>query len=194
MLSLEEYRKFLLNLLPRGLAWPRETTAFIFKCIEGISIEFHRVQIRADILREEKDPRTTTELLEEWEAVVGIPDGCAPPAPTLERRRADVLARLTQAGAINIQFYIDFAASLGFDITITEYRPFVAGSSAGDPLTNGDWIFVFLVTGPIETINYFSAGISQAGDPLANWGNQFLECAINKRKPAHTLALYAYVA
>ena len=195
MLSVEEYRNFLLNLLPRGLAWPRESKWFIFKCVDALAIEFHRVQIRADILRSETDPRNTTELLEEWEAVVGIPDGCAPPAPTLDRRRADIVARLTHEGAITHQFYIAFAAYLGFTITITEYRPFRAGfSSAGDPLSNGDWAFVFLVTGPVETINFFSAGRNQAGDPLANWGNQFLECAINKRKPAHTLALYAYVA
>lgn len=177
------------------MAWPRDNKWFISKLIDGIAQEFHRVGLRAEVLLNEKDPRAATELLEEWEAVVGIPDGCAPPAPTLDRRRADITARLTQEGALNRQFYIDFAAYLGFTITITEYRPFRAGiSKAGDPVSNGDWVYTWLVTGPVETINYFSAGRNQAGDPLANWGNQFLECAIDKRKPAETIVLYAYVA
>jgi len=195
MLTPEQYKLFLLKLLPRGMAWPREKEWFLSKLVDGIAQEFYRIGLRADTLLVEKDPRATLELLEEWEAVVGIPDGCAPPAPTLARRRADITARLTQLGALNKQFYIDFAAYLGFDITITEYRPFRAGiSRAGDPVSNGDWVYTFLVTGPIETINFFSAGRNQAGDPLADWGNQFLECAIDKRKPAETIALFAYVA
>lgn len=195
MLTPEQYKLFLLKLLPRGMAWPRDNKWFISKLIDGIAQEFYRVGLRAQVLLAEKDPRATLELLEEWEAVVGIPDGCAPPAPTLDRRRADVTARLTQEGALTRQFYIDFAAYLGFTITITEYRPFRAGiSKAGDPVSNGDWVYTWLVTGPVETINFFSAGRNQAGDPLANWGNQFLECAMDKRKPAETIVLYAYVA
>lgn len=194
MLSVEQYKQFLLKLLPRGMAWPREKQWYVSKLIDAIAQEFYRVQLRADVLLQEKDPRATLELLEEWEKVVGIPDGCAPPAPTLDRRRADIVARLTQEGSLDKQFFIDFAAYLGFTITITEYRPFRVGfSHPGDPLSNGDWVYTFLVTGPVETINFFSAGRNQVGDPLANWGNQFLECAINKRKPAETIALFAYV-
>ena len=194
MRTIEQYRTLLVNLLPRGKAWPRDRRFEVYNMLAGLAEEFLRIDLRVDQLLLEADPRSTTEMLEEWEAVVGIPDGCAPPAPTLDRRRADITARLTQAGALNKQFFIDFAAYLGFSITITEYRPFRAGiSHAGDPVSNGDWVYTFLVTGPVETINFFSAGRNQAGDPLANWGNQFLECAINKRKPAETIALYAYV-
>lgn len=193
MRTIEQYRTLLVNLLPRGKAWPRDRRFEVYNMLAGLAEEFLRIDLRVDQLLLEADPRSTTEMLEEWEAVVGIPDGCAPPAPTLDRRRRDIVARLTQQGALNKQFYIDFAAYLGFTITIQEYRPFRAGvSSAGDPLSNGDWVYAFTVRGPVETINFFSAGRNQAGDPLANWGNAFLECAINKRKPAGTIALYAY--
>lgn len=193
MRTIEQYRSLILNLLPRGLAWARERGFNMRDMIDAIAEEFYRIDLRADQALLEGDPRTTTEMLEEWEAMVGIPDECAPPALTLERRRADVIARLTMRGSLNKQFYIDFAAYLGYTITIDEYRQFQVGfSSAGDPLTNGDWVYAFLVHAPVETIKYFSTGISQVGDPLANWGNAFLECSIHKRKPAHTLDLYTY--
>jgi uncharacterized protein YmfQ (DUF2313 family) len=191
----EQFREQILKLIPRGMAWPREKFTLIYAWAYGIANEFFRVDGRAKDLLEEGDPRTTTELLEEWEAVVGIPDECQPVALTLERRRGDVLARLTARGGIDKQFYIDYAASLGFDITIYEYRPFRAGiSRAGDPVNDMTWNHAFRVNAPIETIKYFSAGISQAGDPLASWGNAFLECSLNKRKPLGKFAIYAYGA
>lgn len=33
----------------------------------------------------------------------------------------------------------------------------------------------------------------QANDPLAYWGDQLIECVINKYRPAHTTVLFAYV-
>jgi len=183
------------DLLPRGRAWPREKVANLYKLLDGLATELWRIDGRAGNLLDEADPRTATELLPEWEAVVGIPDACLPPEPTLERRRRNVVARLTQMGSLNASFYVEFAAFLGYEIEITEFRPFRAGiSKANDPLTNGDWIHAFQVTAPIETINYFSAGRNQVGDPLAEWGNDFLECSINKRKPAGKIVLYAYTA
>lgn len=195
MFTKEQYREMLYRLTPRGRAWSRERASTLYQKYSAIGQELERIDLRGVQLIEESDPRTTVEMLEDWERALGIPDACTPPALTLERRRSDIVARLTQQGSLSKQFLIDFALNLGFTITIDEFRPFRAGfSEAGDPLTNGDWVYTFLVHAPIETINYFSAGISQAGDPLANWGNDFLECAINKRKPAETIALFAYGA
>ena len=189
----ENYRQLLYKLTPRGLAWPREKISTLYAFYLGLACELFRMSERALQLIEEADPRTTTELITDWERIVGIPDECQQPADTLERRRADVVARLTTLGSLSRQFYIDFAAYLGFTITIEEFRPFrVHYSSAGDALTNGDWVYTWRVHAPIQMIKYFSAGISQAGDPLASWGNDFLECSLNKRKPAETILLFAY--
>lgn len=191
----EQFLSQVQKLIPRGMAWPREKLTNLYLWAYGLACELWRVDGRAKDLLEEGDPRTTLELIEEWEAVVGIPDECLPVAQTLERRRGDVLARLTAQGGINKQFYIDYAASLGFTITIYEYRPFRASlSSANDPCNDMIWNHAFRVNAPIETIKYFSAGISQANDPLATWGNAFLECSINKRKPSGKVAIYAYGA
>ena len=65
-------------------------------------------------------------------------------------------------------------------------------SGAGDALTNGDWIYAFLVVAGAGTQLAFRAGQSVAGEALRTWGDSLLECIINWRKPAHTVGLVAY--
>jgi len=155
--------------------------------------ELSRADGRAADLLRELDPRTTVELLTDWETALGLPDACVPAGQTIQQRRSAVVAKYTSLGGQSRQFYIDLAAALGYTITITEFRPFRAGISvAGDPLTNGDWIFAWQVNAPETTIFEFRAGQSTAGEPLRNWGNDELECAISAVKPAHTEVLFAY--
>ena len=104
-----------------------------------------------------------------------------------------VVQRLISQGSINPEFYIDVAEALGFEVTITEFRPFRAGLSvAGDALTNGDWVFAWQMNAPAETVNYFKAGSGSAGEPLAYWGNDILECVIERLAPAGTIVLFSY--
>ena len=80
-------------------------------------------------------------------------------------------------------------------MTITEFLPFRAGrSTAGDALSNGDWIYAFTVHAAGEIMRRFCAGRSTAGEKLRDWGEGPLECIINKYKPAHAVALFAYAA
>lgn len=187
------YLRMLLSLLPSGLAWPKEQGTELYKAMDSFSQELERIDARSWDLIKETDPRTTFELISDWERVLGLPDECAGQAQTLQGRRNEILSKLTSSGSINRQFYIDLAASLGFEVTITEFRPFRAGLSvAGDALTNGDWIYAWRVNAPQNTIAYFRAGMSSAGEPLAVWGNDILECVIRKRAPAGTIVLFCY--
>ena len=90
------------------------------------------------------------------------------------------------------QYYIDVAARLGYQITITEFDTFEAGDHAGDLVNGENWRYAWRVNAPEVTITEFIAGGSSAGDPLRDWGNEQLECVINRLKPAHTLAQFAY--
>lgn len=191
--SAAQYLRMLLSLLPGGLAWPRESDTTAYNVADAMAQELQRIDSRVQDLLRQSDPRTTTELLSDWERVVGIPDECSGVSTSLQARRNEVVARLTGGGSLSRQFFIDFAAYLGFEIEIYEYRPFRAGlSCAGDPLSNGDWIFVWEVRAPEDTVLHFSAGQNSAGDPLAEWGNDVLECAIRKRAPAGTKVLFVY--
>ena len=59
-------------------------------------------------------------------------------------------------------------------------------------MTNDGWQFVWQVNAPEASIVEFDAGRSSAGEPLRSWGNELLECVINRLKPAHTYVLFAY--
>lgn len=192
----EQYANLLKDLLPPGMAFPREPGTDIERFLQGAAVELARVDARADVLAVEVNPATTNELLTDWERSAGLPDRCAGVLEeTLQGRRNALLAKLTSIGGQSIDYFVSVARSLGYEITISEFRPFRAGlSAAGDPLTNGRWRFVWRVNAPEESIIYFRAGISAAGEPLASWGNEPLECKLNQLKPAHTRIIFSYGA
>jgi len=189
-----DYLHLLQQLLPTGGAWPRAAGATLTRLLNAFGYGLATAHNRALDAIEEADPTTTTELLSDWERVAGLPDACtAAVAPTVQERRAVLVARLTGRGGQSRQFFIDVAAALGFAVTITEFRPFTSGhSAAGDPLTNGTWAFAWRVNAPETTIVSFRAGQSAAGEPLAKWGNEVLECVLTRLKPAHTTVQFAY--
>lgn len=190
----EQYREQLKALLPPGRAISRDSGSTVEKLLDAMSQELARLDTRGIDLVVDANPLTTSELLPDWERVAGLPDTCGgAQSETLQGRRADLVAKLSGSGGQSRAYFIALAASLGYTITITEFRPFRAGQSqAGDQLTNGEWIFTWQVNAPETTITNFRAGQSQAGEPLRTWGNERLECAIESLKPAHTHVLFAY--
>lgn len=189
----QQYAEQLDALLPQGLAWPRESDARMRALTRALADEFARVDARGDDLMREALPSTTVEMLADWERAAGLPDSCVPEGQTLQERRNALLSRLAGTGGQSREFFVALAAHLGFTITITEFRPFRAGvSAAGDALTNDDWQYAWRVNAPAVTIISFRAGASAAGEPLRKWGNQLLECVLNRVKPAHTVLLFGY--
>ena len=138
-----------LTLLPQGQAWPEDIPARAGSISArrgpspntGASLADGRA---ADLLERESDPRSTIELLPDWERNWGLPDPCYAGPLTIHDRQLALVLRMTMLGGQSRQFFIDVAAFLGYTITITEYAPFMAGvSNCGDtrtpPLT-GDQI------------------------------------------------------
>ncbi len=193
MATAEEYFRQLQGLLPPGEAWPRDEDTTLGRLLRAMAVELARVDARSNDLIQEADPRTTTALLPEWERVTGLPDDCVGPGTTLQERRAMLVRKLTSIGGQSRAFFIDTAAALGFDISITEFRPFRVGrSAADDALCGHDWIFAWRVEGPETTIVHFRTGQSTVGEPLRSWGNTLLECVMTRLKPAHTIVQFAY--
>lgn len=189
-----DYLEQLKTLLPPGQAFPREAGTTLHNLLDGMSIELARVDARGETLPLEANPGSTSEMLSDWERVAGLPDKCSGELETtLQGRRNSLLAKLSSTGGQSAEYFIQLARTLGYDVTIEEFRPFRAGmSSAGDALTNGAWVFAWRIHAPETSIISFRAGISGAGERLRTWGNDTLECKINQLKPAHTLALFAY--
>jgi len=189
-----QYRDQLKALLPPGQAFPRERGTTLDTLLDAMAQELARIDARADRLTTEAVPSTTAELLSDWERVAGLPDNCSGLlSETQQGRRNDLVSKLVSRGGQSVAYFVELAAALGFEVTIDEFRPFRAGlSHAGDPITNGDWIYTWRVRAPGETVMPFRAGQSAAGEPLATWGNEKLECRILKYKPAHTHVIFAY--
>jgi uncharacterized protein YmfQ (DUF2313 family) len=208
----EDYAQVLADLLPLGVMWPREPETTLMLTMRGLAEEYARVHARDCDLLNESYPGSAIETIEDWERICGLPWECTGPLDTLEERRNAVLAQLAARGGQSRQYYIDIAKILGYDITIREFRPLLAGQGrAGDRVYNQspcipdqwaqtaqqrarDWWFVWQVNCQVldEPVEYFKAGINCAGDRLATWGNVPLECFIAFAKPAHTYVIHSY--
>jgi len=189
-----DYLEQLKSLLPPGQAFPRDAGTTLHDLLDGMSIELARVDARGEALPMEANPATTNELLSDWERVAGLPDKCSGALEeTQQGRKNALLTKLTSTGGQSAPYFIELASALGYTVTIETFRPFRAGASrAGDLLTNGAWVFTWLIRSPETPVISFRAGVSRAGERLRTWGNDTLECKINQLKPAHTIALFAY--
>jgi uncharacterized protein YmfQ (DUF2313 family) len=210
----EDYAQVLADLLPLGVMWPREPGTILMEVWRALAEEYARVHERDCDLLNESYPGIAIETLPDWERICGLPDPCVqPPLDTIEERRAAILAKLAARGGQSRQYYIDLAKILGYDITITEYRPFLADQGRAEDRvyhqSNGrrsdtlpdppygrdnDWWFVWGVNCPVldEPIEYFRCDVNRAEDRLATWGNTPLECMIAALKPAHTYVIHTY--
>lgn len=189
------YLAALQDLLPTGTAWPRAASTALAKVLRAMADGLARLHARVLQLVTEADPRTTAEMLADWERAYGLPDPCLGVLPaTIQERRAALVTKITSTGGASIAYFEGLAATLGFpSVTITEFDLFRAGiSRAGDPARGAAWAFAWQVNAPAVSVTWFRAGLSSAGEPLAAWGNELLECAFDRLKPAHTVVLFAY--
>ncbi|WP_407597060.1 YmfQ family protein [Pseudomonas aeruginosa] len=134
------------------------------------------------------------EGLADWERVLALPDPCLiGQAQTVGQRVQAVVSKLQGRAGQSKPFFIALAKSLGYDITITTFRPARAGiARAGDAINGGDWSFTWRVNAPAVTTSHARAGITGAGDPLTAWGNRALECRLGQMKPAESILLFGY--
>lgn len=162
-------------LLPPGAAWSRALGAILGRPIEAMAEGLARVHARAQQLLAESDPRQTVEMLDDWERIMDLPDPCAGPNPTVDQRRAQVLARFRQLGGPSAEALLAFAADLGVAITIERLGPFRVGlNRMGDPLGAIEFSHVMKVTAPAPP-------------------NPVLECELRAAIPAHTAIIFEYV-
>jgi len=177
-------------LRPPGLAWTTDAASVSRKLYEALGTELARLTGRAADLVAEADPRTTTELIEQWERILDLPGPCDELAPSLLLRQYAVYAKLVQPQGQSPQHFIDLASGLGFEITIEEYQPFVSGAgTSGALLSNGDWVFTWTVHAPELGGQWAQAGVAQAGEALLELNQDAIECFLEASKPAHTQLL-----
>ena len=189
------YLSQLLALLPKGRIWPSRSGSTLAQVLEAAADGLAKVHVRALQLIEEADPRSTTEMLDDWERNLDLPGDCTAPAVTLQDRRNAVVQKLTLGGGQSIGFYKQIALALGYTITIEEFKPFICGlSRCGDEVgmsaaDRNNWE----VHVPDPRTTLFRVGESRCGDLLGKIQRaEDLECVLSIMKPAHTRLLVSY--
>ncbi len=192
----DDFQHAALNLLPRGPAWPRDLDGILAKAMGAIGDLFARFHADAsNIVDNELYPPTTAALLPEWEAAYGLPDPCTPQPQTIEQRIAALMAKITDLGSLSRQKFIDLAAAIGYEITITEFLPSSGiGTCIGpctEPVLAYAWRFAWQVNAPATTIGVLTCN-GDCVSPLRWWGNEDLECTLGRKNRATRFVLFSY--
>jgi uncharacterized protein YmfQ (DUF2313 family) len=209
---LEAYADVIAGAFPPGAAWQG------FRDYDGVGHAFLiakvatwvDVDIAAERLIIESQPARTVEMLVDHERQVGLPDCCFQTAGLpIEERRAAVLTRLRATGGQRPRYFVGLAETLGYQIEVVEYRPFMVGiSQVGGANTSNNshstrydmlgatadkraWWRV-RVLGP--RVTWFKVGVSTLGqDPLARISRaEDLECLLGRYQPAHSFLTMSY--
>lgn len=188
-----DYRTALFNLLPLGPIWSGFRGGVAAGLFLVLARVYSRNNERAASLINDLFPATTAAFLGEWEKTLGLPDSCTIGTPTQEERRAAIVAKLTDEGGSSLAYYRGLASLYGLTVTIEQFAPARAGIlRAGQPCYGKDWAYAFRVALPQTEISDFRAGRNVAGEALRRWGGGYIECVLNKRRPAHTVLIFQY--
>lgn len=177
--------------LPRGRAWPRDPDANLTLLLRGIAKGAAEVRAREVNLLVDAFPSTTYELLPDWEETLGLPDPCLGATPTIEERRGQIVARLTNAGGQSVPFFVGYAAALGFTVTIDEYRPRRFGDLFGTLYGGDAWAYYWQVNAPTFTVHERQFG-DAFGGYYADWGSTAMQCEFQRLSPGHTTVGFVY--
>ena len=155
-----EYAQAIESELPSGTAWPRDLDSGPMRWVTGSAEIWGDVDARAtDLVVTESDPRSTLELLPDWERAFGLPDPCLTAPQTIPDRRAALINRLTIQGAQSRAFFISAATAIGYSISIYEYQPYGCGlSRCGDSRADGGLVITHARCGVAQS------GVDRQGD------------------------------
>lgn len=207
----EDYAQQFISLLPEGQAWNREPDSTMILTCTGLSLYWGFVDSRAaDLLEKESDPRTTVELLPDWERAWGLPDPCFPEAKSISERQHLLVLIMTMLGGQSRAWFEYVASLTGYKIQIGEWSPFMCGvSECGDTRYEYDNTGLYRwYLGPPENRFYWYV---QSDDAVLEWfrcGTSYsqcgihphlkivtsspVECLLQRYKPAHTEMVFDY--
>jgi uncharacterized protein YmfQ (DUF2313 family) len=174
------YARQLKQLLPPGRLWNLEPGSWLERTLLAIADELARIDARGAQLVDEWDPSTALETLDDWERVLGI---TPPGGATAGERQIAITAAYVARGGQSAAYFIGLASRLGFVATVTD-----TGLGAHTWRLNVN----LAASSATAAVSRARAGEARAGDRVENRSVADLEAAIERAKPAHTVALFAY--
>lgn len=142
-------------------------------------------------------PSSISYSLDDWEAEYGLPDPCTSPDSGVQGRINAVRARFGAQGGASPAYFICLAASVGYDITITEPSDFICELSEcdGDDTVvnvNGHHEWVIRLLGLGDTWFYPDDGWLDE-TPLEGFlVATELECLLRRVAPTHATLIFDY--
>lgn len=181
----ERYLEQLQALMPRGRAWTRDPGARLTRLLRAFARSLAALDLKAVQLLADADPSRTTDLIDEWERLVGLPDDCSEPLNGIAVRRAAVLDRLVARANLNPATIVALAASYGLTVTVDEHDQARAGLIAGLDTSGGRWRYVWWVTITADESRFFST-LSDVTRPLLQFDvSAEFTCRLRRLNPAH---------
>lgn len=178
--------------LPPGPLWDVDKDIYLFNFLTGLSYEFSRDHAHLEKLTTETNPIETVELLPEWEQVFALPDACAPPALTLEARKAAVAAAFLASGGQRPADYIHLMDIVfGYDVEIVEgYKvPFTTSDGTGTDIP--PWSGSVVGDALYEYADWFAWKVVVHDRPTQEIQDR-IDCMLQRTRPAHTSVTVEY--
>ena len=117
----DEHAKVLADYLPGGEVFgakaDQETN--LYKLLLGLAEQSRLIEENLVLTFEEFDITETTDLLDQWESALGIPDDCFPGTGDTETRRLHVNAKFLADLVVTDDDFVAVAAAFGVAITVT---------------------------------------------------------------------------
>ncbi|MGP3594301.1 YmfQ family protein [Vagococcus sp. WN89Y] len=181
--STDDYTFAIQSLFPTGRVWTRATNSVMTGVIRALAAAYQHSDADAIQLLVDAFPATASAMLPEWEATLGLPDDCACNALSDEEsRRQAVVSKLIGTGGQSASYFTSLLASMGYGISIKQFRTARAGLAVCGDAINGDrWPYVWEVT--------VTDAASDAACTL-----KLLLCRLAEFAPAHTKLMTSYDA
>ena len=127
------------------------------------------------------DPGVATDTLPDWERVLGLPESCLVEMELTEAERQRIAsAKLFDSGqTLTAQWYVDYAESLGFVVTVQEI-----------PIASSPRIMGVAIMGLEAMGGYSGNSIIEITIVSGESDNAILKCMITKLKPAHVVIVW----
>ncbi len=145
------------------------------QAIDGDHLD--QVQVGAQQLLSEMFPDTCSELIDDWERLLGLPDVCTGRLPDLSRRVAAVAAKWAEKRQLSAPALIGVAQAMGFAVTITNYAARRYGQAVfGTAYCGRAWANTITITAPDIPVQ----------------DRAVLECTFARLRPAHVYLDFNY--
>jgi len=193
--NVEEQAQALADFLPNGCLFEAKNRrdSLYRQFLRGLGAANFEPEAFLRFFSAEIDLNTTTALLEEWEATVGIPDDCFSTNTDIETRRQQVLIKLAALGVQTEEDFENLAALYGVTIEIQQgtdvstfpliFPSIFFGSSKEARFS----IVVLYEVALTDTFTYtFPIPFGDAAIPI-------LECLFDKLAPANVQVIFRQV-